>query len=106
MVEGEELQQLHLLSLELEGKVPIVVVENNLANHSLIGRDNKASSKATNLLYTVLSNTIQESIGLESNNNYKNFLFYNDSVHFNVLMELIAKYQEDFISQNKEEGKN
>ncbi len=98
------MQQLHLLSLELEGKVPIVVVENNLTNHSLIGRDNKVTNKATNLLYTVLSNTVQETIGPD-NNNYKNFLFYNDSVHFNVLMELIAKYHEDFISQNKEETK-
>ena len=42
-------------------------------------------------------------IGEDNNTvNNKTLLFYNDTVHFNVLMEFINKYQEDYKSQAKE----
>jgi hypothetical protein len=73
--------------------VPIVIVKNNLLNYVFFNKENRP----INLLYNSLANVVLESINGESfGTNNKTFLFYNDSIHFNVLMELIAKYQEDF----------
>lgn len=83
-------------------KVPIVIVENNLPNQGCINRENRA----INLLYNSFSNVMLESTVINSNEerttvNNKVFLFYNDGLHYNSLIELTNKYLEDFHSNDK-----